>query len=47
MYKVNRFMHSFYFKDKIMFFKFKIDTSDISNEILTANTIAFANTIKK
>ena len=47
MYKVNRFMHSFYFKDKIMFFKFKIDTSDISNEILTANTIAFGNTIKK
>ena len=30
-----------------MFFKFKIDTSDISNEILTANTIAFDNTIKK
>ena len=30
-----------------MFFKFKIDTSTISNEILTANTIAFDNTIKK
>ena len=30
-----------------MFFKFKIDTSTISNEILTANTIAFGNTIKK
>ena len=30
-----------------MFFNSKIDTSKISNEILTANTIAFDNTIKK
>ena len=30
-----------------MFFNSKIDTSKISNEILTANTIAFGNTIKK
>ena len=30
-----------------MFFNSKIDTSTISNEILTANTLAFGNTIKK
>lgn len=46
MHKVNRFMHSVYFKDKVMSFNSKIDASNIPNKILTANTIAFGNTIK-